>query len=231
MVQFLTNSDLYFLKWGIRVKLLAGLLALVTAALIQVPSASANLIDVTYTGLVDVGPVGSNYIFTTSTTFSVTFRLNDATLDEDPNPKFGWYNAITNFSGSFSNGYSFSVAGPFYLAVSDENGTPIDYVALQTAGVTAPDVDGFPINNVGISFYGDGAMLSGDAIPDLENLLSLSNAGGLALIFGPSYDFAVNARIYTASAVAATPVPAALPLLISAIGGLGFLGWKRRRLA
>jgi hypothetical protein len=30
--------------------------------------------------------------------------------------------------------------------------------------------------------------------------------------------------------VAATPIPAALPLLISALGGLGFVGWRRRNL-
>jgi hypothetical protein len=29
--------------------------------------------------------------------------------------------------------------------------------------------------------------------------------------------------------VAATPIPAALPLLVSALGGLGFVGWRRRK--
>jgi hypothetical protein len=31
--------------------------------------------------------------------------------------------------------------------------------------------------------------------------------------------------------VATTPIPAALPLLVSALGGLGFVGWRRRRAA
>jgi hypothetical protein len=31
--------------------------------------------------------------------------------------------------------------------------------------------------------------------------------------------------------IAATPIPAALPLLASALGGLGFVGWRRRRAA
>jgi hypothetical protein len=34
-----------------------------------------------------------------------------------------------------------------------------------------------------------------------------------------------------ATAVATTPIPAALPLLISALGGLGFFGWRRRKSA
>jgi len=210
------------------VKRLAGLLALVTAALIYLPSASANMIDVTYTGVVNAGPVGSNYVFDTSTSFSVSFQLNDAAMDEDPNPKIGSYKAITNLSGSFSNGYTFSVAGPFYLTVSHQNG-PVDSVLLVSDGVTAPDVDGFPIDNVGIAFTGFSTMLSGDTIPDMGSLLSLSFLANLSLTFGANYEIGVNTDILTAS-VATTPIPAALPLLISALGGLGFAGWRRRRL-
>jgi hypothetical protein len=33
----------------------------------------------------------------------------------------------------------------------------------------------------------------------------------------------------TLSAVATTPIPAALPLFASALGGLGFLGWRRKK--
>jgi hypothetical protein len=31
--------------------------------------------------------------------------------------------------------------------------------------------------------------------------------------------------------VSATPIPATLPLFISALGGLGFVGWRHRKLA
>ena len=31
--------------------------------------------------------------------------------------------------------------------------------------------------------------------------------------------------------VTATPIPAALPLFVSALGGLGYLGWRRRKAA
>ena len=34
---------------------------------------------------------------------------------------------------------------------------------------------------------------------------------------------------YGTLTVAATPIPAALPLFVSALGGLGFIAWKRRR--
>jgi hypothetical protein len=50
-------------------------------------------------------------------------------------------------------------------------------------------------------------------------------------IFAFFYDFVGN-RPYTATlTIAATPIPAALPLFASALGGLGFIGWKRRKSA
>jgi hypothetical protein len=33
----------------------------------------------------------------------------------------------------------------------------------------------------------------------------------------------------TINAVATTPIPAALPLLVTALGGMGFVGWRRKR--
>jgi hypothetical protein len=43
----------------------------------------------------------------------------------------------------------------------------------------------------------------------------------------PSY----NDVSWNTVAVSATPIPAALPLFASALGGLGFIGWRRRRAA
>jgi hypothetical protein len=37
--------------------------------------------------------------------------------------------------------------------------------------------------------------------------------------------------VLTVAAVATTPIPAALPLFASALGGLGFVGWRRKRAA
>jgi hypothetical protein len=60
------------------------------------------------------------------------------------------------------------------------------------------------------------------------------NAGGQAVFLpdpigqvpaGRSAGFILNGT----TAVAATPLPAALPLLVSALGGLGFVGWRRRK--
>ncbi|GAB2179140.1 hypothetical protein [Dongia sp. agr-C8] len=58
-------------------------------------------------------------------------------------------------------------------------------------------------------------------------------SGSIANLFGSfevtdlgKVTFSIN---LAATPVAATPIPAALPLFASALGGLGFFGWRRRR--
>jgi len=46
---------------------------------------------------------------------------------------------------------------------------------------------------------------------------------------GASTTFSIGSGVQQIASVAATPLPAALPLFASAIGGLGFVGWRRRR--
>jgi hypothetical protein len=48
---------------------------------------------------------------------------------------------------------------------------------------------------------------------------------------GPGISDATYAVVNVSQPPATTPVPAALPLLITALGGLGLVGWRRRKLA
>ena len=41
----------------------------------------------------------------------------------------------------------------------------------------------------------------------------------------------VIASIELEGDISAVPVPAALPLFVSALAGMGFLGWRRKRIA
>lgn len=80
-------------------------------------------------------------------------------------------------------------------------------------------------------------LLSG--IPPLTSLTQLpADSTGMAALFGIAFltagghinyldsqiDFAVDVR-----PLASTPIPATLWLLLSALGGVGFVGWTRRR--
>ncbi|MDQ7248204.1 hypothetical protein [Dongia sedimenti] len=83
---------------------------------------------------------------------------------------------------------------------------------------------------------------TGAANVPLESLVGLTDwgqvpgllSGSIASLFGKfevtnlgSVTFSIN--LPPAAPVATTPIPAALPLFISALGGLGFVGWRRRR--
>ena len=70
-------------------------------------------------------------------------------------------------------------------------------------------------------------------IPDVPELLSLSDNAGGGYIFAPgglhAPHFVVTFSIDGGHLVVGqTPIPPALPLFVSALGGLWFLGWRRK---
>ena len=73
-------------------------------------------------------------------------------------------------------------------------------------------------------FLGDQIYTNGEAAPHFS-------PGVFAFIFDNNGNRAYVATLTVATVVAATPIPAALPLLASALGGLGFVGWRRRKTA
>jgi hypothetical protein len=65
-----------------------------------------------------------------------------------------------------------------------------------------------------------------------EGVLDLSHTGLLSLMTSPGLTLlASDPRFLSKSPLGATPLPAALPLFASALGGLGLIGWKRRKAA
>jgi hypothetical protein len=65
------------------------------------------------------------------------------------------------------------------------------------------------------------------ASTELGALLTFSTVGNIDGSHGP----VISGISVSETAVAATPIPATLPLLVSALGGLGFVGWRRKRAA
>jgi hypothetical protein len=99
-----------------------------------------------------------------------------------------------------------------------------------------PDDDLFDnasFGDVGVAY---GSPVTASAVLTLAQLEDIISDGiieitytliGMHDIFGNTY---INASI-TYDGLAAVPLPAALPLFVTAIGGIGLFGWRRRRRA
>ena len=70
-------------------------------------------------------------------------------------------------------------------------------------------------------------QLGTDNISTISGLFSSTD--GLLISFGPdAYNAGIGSIEYTLTPTAAVPLPAALPLLLAALGGLGIAGRRRK---
>ena len=74
-----------------------------------------------------------------------------------------------------------------------------------------------------------GTLFAHNAID--RSLFTLDTATGLASLVGSHPDLVFASLAVTPNAAPPVPLPAALPLLLSALGLFGFMGWRRKRLA
>jgi hypothetical protein len=211
-------------------KLMAMVLAVGIALLGQAIPASASTIGVAYSGVVtSVDPWGAS-LFNTTNTFTFNILVDAAAADtESADPLYGAYAAVQHFDGSFNNGYTFTSTKPGTLDVLN------NVIGGDGVVFSSNDFSGWIGDYLLISaqiYISDptAAMLGNDAIPgNLASLLSLSkSANGTLLFFGTGRPFQVNFNITSATALATTPIPAALLLFGSALVGLGLVGWRRR---
>ena len=166
--------------------------------------------------------------------------------------------AVTNFAdgaqgtdGAFlENGkhyfdyiYSFTVTGPADVAVSasaDSGTNLLDWHAALFSGSPA-STDLLVGSNPGplIDLTDTTGLLtagstSGNGSTNTLNALNLASGTYYLRLFGVTAGVSANSILtalsgsFTATAVAATPIPAALPLLGTALGLFGFLGWRRK---
>jgi hypothetical protein len=113
---------------------------------------------------------------------------------------------FVSFNYSSNQPLSFSIVTPI-------NPPPGDLVISQIVGSLPTSPGSLPgPANVIISAVGPGVVF-------MSNLSGQWCAGGCAADFG------------TVSQWSETPLPAALPLFATGIGGLGLLGWRRKRKA
>jgi hypothetical protein len=214
-------------------KVWAWVIALVAGLLAFAMPASAATIGVTYSGvLTGVDPAAGGQ-FAIGDTFMLNILVDNSAPDQDSAAGFGTYFGVTQFNGTFSNGYSFaSTSGADYLGIIDDFVPVGDEITFLASNVSGAAVGGFSQIDAQLFFNNaSGALVGSEAIPgNLASLYSLSQDRHFQLFFMDGLDmFNVNGVITGAVAITQTPIPAALPLFAAALGGLGFMGWKRRR--
>ncbi|HEY4164501.1 MAG TPA: hypothetical protein VGM59_15650 [Dongiaceae bacterium] len=94
----------------------------------------------------------------------------------------------------------------------------IDYTVDGSSAVPLQSLKDFPTDEAGILAYLGGTLLSHNA----------GLAGGTDAAHKFSLTFNVDSLNLS---VASTPIPATFPLFVSALGGIGFIGWWRKRSA
>jgi len=157
---------------------------------------------------------------------------------------------LTNDNGG--DGFVNTSAGGFDLFGSNNGTLPhlisnnTDYVATASSNETLSLHWSYTTNDCCGSFWdpagyivnGVRTQLSIDSDPSLITPGVFNSSGTLllSLLAGDTYGFyvfsadSISGRADIAvTGLATTPVPAALPLFASALAGLGFLGWRRKK--
>jgi hypothetical protein len=164
------------------------------------------------------------------------------------NPSFGGlavYNgtAALNYGGT-ANFFTTPAAADWqYTFAANVDGTfTMTYDVTSTASnVVTPGTFGLG----GWNIYVDGSTSTGDFLynafdPDANGVFSLSLIAGDTYTIALENEANVNGAMSTASmdgtfdwdispSIAATPLPAALPLFATGLSAMGFFGWRKRR--
>jgi hypothetical protein len=196
--------------------------ALVAAALfVGASAAQASTVDYVLTG--KVTGVGSAL----SSAFNLGETLQAVLQFESSSGSAGGF-PVLNYFGTFGNGVTITSRDPFHLDTT-----------IYTVGTDT---------HVNYRMYGNGSGVYADpysytpmyvylqltyptlAAPlTLAELLSVTTARDFIVTYDYSTPSVFGSFDLAAAPVATTPIPAALPLFASALGGLGFFGWRRRK--
>jgi hypothetical protein len=162
-------------------------------------------------------------------TYRIEYSYDTSAPDSDPDPQFGQYDGALSANIAFSNGFNLSFSGgTIYVANDELVVSNSDFMIFNHQG---PFTSNFPTGLYSLSGLSweliDDATrtaLSSDSLPASYLPTSLFTGTGFQIGFNgigrPGEGLS--------GTLTSTPVPAALPLFASALGGFGILAWRRR---
>lgn len=158
--------------------------------------------------------VSGSISFDSSKTESVPFMDGAVDYQNKPSPAASAFSSLTFSIGS----HDFTYTNIFDVQLEDKGS---GNQAVMFAGMDGSDLI-YSLIITGTNLFSD--------INNLDSLKTGANPASLfivPLIGGATQPSTV---IHLASAtISETPIPAALPLFATALGGLGFVGWTRRK--
>jgi hypothetical protein len=202
--------------------------ALAVLAAADAKPASAGTVTGTYVGTVTgVGPPVDSRI-AVNDPFSITFSYDDATPDSQPgDPTFGEYYSTTMTASGTIGSFAFSAGGGSNDSIGIVTGPGTYHFGLNLQEPIAGDsIGGFSLGNINVDLTSTSQLLPTDALPSSYLAASLFHDGTFTLDFIQDVFFS---QVTGPLTVAATPIPAALPLFMSALGGIGLVCWRTRR--
>jgi len=213
-------------------RVLAAVSAALLTGLFGAATAEAATVSGVYTGeIIQTSDPAFPYL-SLGDTYRIQFSYDTTVPDSDPDSATGRYENAVSGSVVFSNGYNLSFTGGSIYVGNDVDPGDSDFLNF---GAFATITSNFPTG-----LYTVGGMtwtlvdlsrsvLDSDALPSAYLSAALFDPGpggfqiGFPGIGRPGAGF--NGTLSSA------PIPAALPLFAAALGGLGLLGWRRKRRA
>ncbi len=195
--------------------------------------AAAGTVTGTYTGHVTGVDAPLNSTIAVNDAFSFSFSYDDTMTDAYPaDPTFAQYPGNT-ISGSGSIGsFNFTVTSNPSNLVAVVNQPGNDRFGFAIVGLSGAVVSGYTPVGFSMELGTTNDVLATDALPTSYVLASLFQNRSFSLSFtdDPEGLNPVQHYSFVSGTIATTtPIPAALPLFASALAGLGWAGWRRRR--
>lgn len=118
------------------------------------------------------------------------------------------------------------------LSISDRTGTN-NHNVNTSLGDVIPDsiVAPFTVDSSNPFFNFSLSVIALVSAVGVAGVTDLSNTLAADVTLPEGYTFASHSGVFLTEAVNPVPIPAALPLLLTALGGLGFVGWRQKRKA
>jgi len=166
-------------------------------------------------------------------TVDITYETVSAT-DSAPSPAIGVYDFVLTSMTATIGSHTFALdTGGIPNSVRVDNDSLGRDLFIVNATPLGSPVNGYDPFGVNI-FLQDNthALFSNDSLPQTTLAAALFSAGTLEFdVFDGSGTFPNYYGVRAAIDIPAkAPVPASLPLFVSALGGLGWFGWRRRRI-